>query len=122
MITHNFVKKWCEELINAWKGCDIPKIIEIFSETRTYFEDPFSVPGRNHDEIRTFWEEIDQQDIQTLTMTPIAIEQNRAIVRWYLDYLDVNTKEHYVMDGIYQVDFDENSKCINFVQWWVMKE
>ena len=55
MITHNFVKKWCEELINAWKGCDILKIIEIFSETRTYFEDPYSVPGTNHDEFRTFW-------------------------------------------------------------------
>ncbi len=122
MITYNFVKKWCEELIYAWKECNISKIVEIFSETRTYYEDPFSVPGRNYNEIKAFWVEINQQDIQSLTMKPIAIEQNRAIIRWYLDYLDIDTKERYVMDGIYQVDFNENNKCTNFVQWWVMKE
>lgn len=122
MITRDFVIKWCEELIEYWKKCNISKIIEIFSETVTYYEDPFSRPGKNHDEIREFWAEIDQQDIRTLTMEPVAIEFNRAIIRWYLDYLNINTNERYVMDGIYQVDFNEKNKCINFIQWWVMKE
>ena len=122
MITRDFIKRWCEELIIAWKECNIHKIVDIFSETETYFEDPFSNPGTNCKDIMAFWTEIDQQDIQSLKMEPVAIEKNRAIIRWYLDYFDVNTNEHYVMDGIYQVDFNENNRCMNFVQWWVMKE
>ena len=62
------------------------------------------------------------QKIKELKMTPLAIDGNTAIIRWYLDYIDTRTGEEIIMDGIYQVEFNEFGKCTMFIQWWVMKE
>ena len=35
---------------------------------------------------------------------------------------DVTDGKLAIMDGVYQVDFDECRRCVSFTQWWVIKE
>ena len=122
MITRKFATKWCNDLKFAWKKCDFQKIMNIFSDTSEYYEDPFAPPGKSADDILAFWEEIKYQRISKLELKPIAIDGNRLIVRWFLDYTDVRDDSLAIMDGVYQVDFDECRRCVSFTQWWVIKE
>lgn len=122
MITREFATKWCNDLKFAWKKCDFQKIMNIFGDTSEYYEDPFATPGKSADDILAFWEEIKYQRISKLELKPIAIDGNRLIVRWFLDYTDVRDDSLAIMDGIYQVDFDECGRCVSFTQWWVIKE
>lgn len=116
------VAKWCDEMIEAWKQVNFAKILEIFSQVECYYEDPFSEPGCSPEEIKSFWEEIQFQNIHKLEMTPIAIEGDTVIIRWFLDYTDSRTAGTSVMDGIYYIEFNPAKKCRKFIQWWVMKE
>ena len=122
MVTREFATKWCNDLKFAWEKCDFQKITNIFSDTSEYYEDPFAIPGKSADDILAFWEEIKYQRISKLELKPIAIDGNRLIVRWFLDYTDVRDDSSAIMDGVYQVDFDECGRCVSFTQWWVIKE
>ena len=122
MIDREFATKWCNDLKCAWERCDFQKICDIFGDTSEYYEDPFATPGRSADDILSFWEEIKYQRVSKLKLKPIAIDENRLIVRWFLDYTDVRDDSSVIMDGIYQVDFNEFKRCIRFTQWWVIKE
>lgn len=122
MITREFATKWCNDLKCAWEKCDFQKITNIFSDTSEYYEDPFATYGESADDILAFWEEIKYQRISKLKLNPIAIDGNRLIVRWFLDYTDIRDDSSMIMDGIYQVDFNECERCVSFTQWWVMKE
>lgn len=122
MITREFATKWCNDLKCAWGKCDFQKITNIFSNTLKYYEDPFAIPGESADDILAFWEEIKYQRISKLELKPIAIDGDRLIVRWFLEYTDVRDDSPVIMDGVYQVDFDECGRCVSFTQWWVMKE
>ena len=122
MLTREFATKWCNDLKCAWEKCDFSQITNIFSDISEYYEDPFATPGKSTDDILAFWEEIKYQRISKLELKPIAIDGNRLIVRWFLDYTDVRNASSAIMDGIYQVDFDECGRCVSFTQWWVIKE
>lgn len=121
-MTQNDALVWCNALSDSWKNVDFNRILEIFSETKCYYEDPFSEPGSTPEDIQGFWDEIQYQKINKLNIVPIAIDGHILIARWFLDYVDIRTNETYVMDGIYQVEFNAAKKCIKFIQWWVMKE
>lgn len=121
-MTREAVRNWCDLLSKSWLNTDFQQILSIFSDVEYYYEDPFSAPGSSAADIKSYWEEIVFQKIKELKMTPLAIDGNTAIIRWYLDYIDTRTGEEIIMDGIYQVEFNEFGKCTMFIQWWVMKE
>ncbi|MDR2971980.1 MAG: hypothetical protein LBU83_08640 [Bacteroidales bacterium] len=116
------VSIWCNELKSAWIAKDFGKIMQIFSETTAYFEDPFSNPGTTVDEIKSYWDEIIYQEINELLIEPIMIKDTYATLHWYLSYKDIRDSSLYVMDGIYLVEFNALFECITFKQWWVIKE
>jgi len=121
-MTNNEAVKWCQKLAEGWKNVDFNVILDIFSDIECYYEDPFTQPGTTDKDIKGFWEDIAYQDIRELSIYPIAIDGNIVIARWYLDYIDKRTNENFIMDGIYQMIFNSCKKCVNFTQWWVMKE
>lgn len=114
--------EWCQKLTEGWKNIDFDLILNIFSDIEMYYEDPFTQPGTTKEDVKGFWEDIIYQDIKQLSIYPIAIEGNIVVARWYLDYIDTRTKENFIMDGIYQMEFNACKKCVKFIQWWVMKE
>jgi hypothetical protein len=113
---------WCKKLETAWINKNIHEIMAIFSSVKTYYEDPFSPPGVTSDDISSYWEEISYQEITELKITPLAVDGLRTVLHWYLDFQDTRDNSRYTMDGVYLVDFDEDTNCINFCQWWVVKE
>lgn len=116
------IAKWCTDLKSAWISNDIKNIMSIFSQTTTYYEDPFAPPGTNITEIRSFWEEIAFQDIISLVIEPIMSNGHYSTIHWYLEYKDTRDNSKYIMDGIYVVEFNAEHHCVSFRQWWVIKE
>lgn len=113
---------WCNKLNAGWRNVDFDQILEIFADVEYYYEDPFCQPVSTPEGIRELWEDIAYQEIKELSIYPIAVDGNTVIARWFLNYVDKRTKEIFVMDGIYQMEFNSHGKCVKFIQWWVMKE
>ena len=114
--------EWCNKLVDAWKQYNFDQILDIFSDVEYYYEDPFCPPATTQQGVKELWEDIVYQEIKELSIYPIAVDGNIVIVRWYLDYMDRRTEEHFIRDGIYHVEFNARKKCVKFIQWWVMKE
>jgi len=112
---------WCNELKEAWIAKNYNEVKKIFSATKYYFEDPFSAPGTTIEEIRSYWDEIEFQDINELVIQPLVIENMRSVLHWYLSYRDTRDATEHEMDGTYYVEFNENAECLLFKQWWVNK-
>jgi len=114
---------WLKKLKNAWINKDIDAILSIFSQTKRYFEDPFCPPGTNTDDIKSFWEEIKNQNIIKLDLIPLAIDGNKVIINWCFKFSDIANMQNVIeLDGIYFIIFNENFECVEFKQWWVSKE
>ena len=113
---------WLDKLKNAWIEKDIDTVLSIFSQTKKYFEDPFSPPGINANDIKSFWGEIKSQNIIRLEFIPLAIDGNKVIINWYLKCSDAADLQNVIeLDGIYFILFNEKFECIEFKQWWVSK-
>ena len=54
---------------------------------------------------------IKNQDIKNIEFKILAIDNNVAIVEWLFE-TDVTT-----FDGIYEIKFNDNMKCIYFKSW-----
>jgi len=119
---NKYIKTWCIELRNAWIAKDFEAITALFSQTTSYFEDPFTAPGTTLTEIIHFWDEIAFQDIQSLIIEPLLSNGLTAAIHWYLEYNDTRDSSKFVMDGVYIVEFNSDHKCVSFKQWWVIKE
>lgn len=115
------VTKWIADIENAWKTKDFESISKIFSDTKEYWESPFLQPVSGENEIYKCWAEIVYQEKITLDIDILAIEKENAILHWFLEYTDARDAQVYVMDGIYQLKFNKNGKCIFFKQWWVIE-
>ena len=116
------VTNWCNQLREAWVTRDFRKVEKIFSKTTLYFEDPFTAPGTSSEEIRSYWEEIEFQEINELVIEPLVVADSRAALHWYLDYKDARDSSEFIMDGVYLVVFNDFAECISFRQWWVIKD
>ena len=49
------VAEWLDELKVAWEGKDPDRVLQLFKDTKRYYERPFH-PGTSQEEYRTYWE------------------------------------------------------------------
>jgi hypothetical protein len=115
MINREFVKKWCESFKKYWYEKDIKKVCELFSKTEYYQETPFMKPFDNLNEIENEWQYIKNERIEEIKINILAIEDNVAIVNWYLK------QNNDVYDGIYEIKFNDSKECIYFKSWEMQK-
>ena len=62
-------------------------------------------------EIEKEWLSIKNINIQELTLKVLSINNNIAIINWYL------LQDNKEYDGIYEIKFNEKLECIYFKSW-----
>ncbi len=108
--------KWVEDLKTNWINKDINKIMDMFDVSVKYFETPFQeVIGLEN--IRKMWHDIDSQDIKELTCDVLGIKDNTVIASYILILANGD-----IIDMVYQIELNENNKCVYFKQWYMHKK
>ena len=110
-----FVNDWLDKLKQYWFSKDINKAVSLFNKTTFYQETPFMKPYTNIKEINEEWQHIKNENIQSIDIILLAIDNYTVIAEWLLKQND----EEY--DGIYEIKFNENLECIYFKSWEMIK-
>lgn len=110
-----FVNDWLDKLKQYWFSKDINKAVSLFDKTTFYQETPFMKPYTNIKEINEEWQHIKNENIQSIEIKLLAIDNYTVIAEWLLKQND----EEY--DGIYEIRFNENLECIYFKSWEMIK-
>ena len=110
-----FVNNWLDKLKQYWFSKDINKAVSLFDKTTFYQETPFMKPYTNIKEINEEWQHIKNENIQSIEIKLLAIDNYTVIAEWLLKQND----EEY--DGIYEIKFNENLECTYFKSWEMIK-
>ena len=110
-----FVNDWLDKLKQYLFSKDINKAVSLFNKTTFYQETPFMKPYTNIKEINEEWQHIKNENIQSIEIKLLAIDNYTVIAEWLLKQND----EEY--DGIYEIKFNENLECIYFKSWEMIK-
>ena len=106
---------WLYNLKEYWFNKDIEKAVSLFEKTIFYQETPFMQPYTTVEEIRQEWQHVLVEDIHKIEIKLLAIDNNVVIANWHLE----QNKE--VLDGIYEIKFNDNLECIYFKSWEMIK-
>lgn len=112
----NFVENWLNKLKEYWFNKDIESAVSLFDKTTFYQETPFMKPYTTIEEINVEWQHIKNENIQHIEIKPLAIDGYTVIAQWILKQNNQN------FDGIYEIKFNENLKCIYFKSWEMQDE
>lgn len=107
----NNLEKWCNDLLSFWKNKEVEKIIDLFDENVEYYETP-NMLVENIGAIKTMWEEIYVQDTSNIELKILCQNNNKIIANYIL-----HDKVSY--DMIYEIELNENNKCVYFKQWYM---
>lgn len=110
-----FVEQWLNKLKKYWLNKDIDSAVSLFNKTTYYQETPFMEPYTAIEEIEEEWQHVKDENIQNIEFNILAIDNNTLIVEWILKQND----DDY--DGIYEIKFDNELKCIYFKSWEMKK-
>lgn len=103
--------KWLESLRKFWIDKDIDNIIELFDEKVDYWESPFE----NITNIKSVWNDINEQQIIDLKYRILGEKQNIIIANFLLQI------PGNIIDMIYEIQLNDDNKCIYFKQWYMQK-
>ncbi len=107
----DFVNSWLNKLKEFWFNKDIENAVSLFKNTKFYQETPFMKPYTTLEEIRKEWQHIKDEDIKSIEINALAIDNYTVIAEWHLLQNNIN------YDGIYEIKFNANLECIYFKSW-----
>ncbi len=112
-------KSWLDAYGRAWETRDPQAAAEIFTENATYQEVPFDEPIRGREAIGKYWSgNVQEQDEVRFGYEILATTQDKGIARWWTSLLDLPSKAHVKLDGIFVVSLDAENRCTEFQEWW----
>ena len=115
-MNREFAEEWLNKLKKYWFDKDIEKAVSLFAKTTFYQETPFMRPYTIIEEINEEWQHIKNENIQTIEIKVLAIENEVIIAEWYLKQNDQE------FDGIYEIKFNDKLECVYFKSWEMKKE
>lgn len=101
---------WCQKLQKFWQQKEIDKIIELFSKDVIYYEEPNN--KITYKELINVWSEIKNQNTNNLEFKILLEDNNKCIANFILN-------ENTTIDMIYEIELNEENKCIYFKQWYM---
>lgn len=110
-MTKEFAEKWLNNLKEYWLNKDITKAVSLFKKTTYYQETPFMKPYTKVEEINAEWQHIKEENIQSIEIKILAIDNYIVIANWILNQ---NNQKY---DGIYEIKFNKDLECIYFKSW-----
>ena len=111
----NFVENWLAKLKVYWFNKDIESAVSLFTKTTFYQETPFMKPYTTIEEINQEWQHVKNENIEKIEIKLLAIDGYTVIAEWILKQNDEE------FDGIYEIKFNANLKCVYFKSWEMIK-
>lgn len=115
------VTAWLERLKAAWEARDPEGAVSMFSHTQRYYERPFK-PGTTQEEFRTYWQDIVGLEDVRFDYEIVAVDGNTACVHWKNWFRSAGESQQMELDGVFVLVFDDSGNCLEFRQWWFMKQ
>ncbi|MBD3166948.1 hypothetical protein GF324_10140 [bacterium] len=112
-------ERWLARYKSAWEERDPQAATALFAHDARYYETPFSEPFTGHDGIRRYWEEVPhyQRNIR-FDYTILAVEGIFGYSHWSATFERIQSGEAVRLDGILQVEMNEDGLCTDFREWW----
>ena len=114
-MTPDDVQRWLDAYVAAWHSYDRQAIEELFSDDADYRYHPWDQPIVGRAAIADSWlEEPDEPGSWEATYRPWLVEGNRAVTVGETRY---TSGDVYV--NIWQLAFDREGRCADFVEWFM---
>jgi hypothetical protein len=114
-------REWLDELKVAWEGKDPDRVLQLFKDTKRYYERPFH-PGTSQEEYRTYWEIIVSLYDVRFEYDIMAIEGEIACIHWQNWYRESPEGKLDHVGGVFIIIFNAAGPCEQFRQWWFMEK
>jgi len=118
-VTLEIFNSWMETYGKASRENDPQASAELFTVDARYYETPFEEPKIGRKAIRKYWE----TGAKTLkdkesTFEILSVKDNLGIACWQSTFTVIKSGERFALDCVFLVEFDDNSKCSVFREWW----
>ncbi len=116
------VESWLKGYAEAWETLDADKVAVLFTEDATYQEDPYKDPFQGREGIHEYWTTVtaDQQDVN-FTFEVLSVTGNTGIAHWHSEFIQSFTGSTIILDGIFLLEFSQESLCQSLKEWWHFK-
>jgi hypothetical protein len=109
------VQHWLDAYIAAWRTYDPEQIGDLFAEDAAYAFHPWDEPTRGRDGIVEAWLTTpDEPGSWEAAYQPFLVADNRAVATGETRYASGE-----VFLNIWQLTFDDDGRCCEFVEWYV---
>lgn len=116
------LKNWLGNFKDAWKQRNPEKAALLFSKDVIYYENPFSKPCNNWEEVLGLWEAVpqNQKDV-SFGYEIINITEKLGIVNWKVSRTKLPSNQKEFIDGIFLISLNTDGLCNFFKQWRAVK-
>lgn len=102
----------------VWINQNPDEIIYLVADSFEYFEDPREPPITSKEILVQQWQEIKNQKIVSIQITPLIISDHAGSAMYRFEYIDEDSK-HQISIGSYYVHVNDQGQATEFRQWWV---
>lgn len=122
-LTEALFETWMKEYKIAWETRDPEKAVSLFSEDAEYFINPFEPLKEGQKEIMLYWEDVPifQTNI-VFDYEVLFVKENKGYALCHGSFESVASGAKMIMEGMFEITFNEDKKCKLFRQWWHEKE
>lgn len=123
LLTEEHFKEWLEKYKVAWENESPEDAAELFTEDAKYFEIPFDEPSTGREKIVEYWNAVPegQTDIK-FGYEILKTYNNVGYCKWNASFVRKATGKKVLLDGIFEVTFNESGRGKIFREWWHRKE
>ena len=115
MLTREYVQRWLDAYMAAWRSYDADEIRALFSKDASYAYHPWDAPLQGADAVVASWlENRDEPGSWAASYAPALIDGNAATARGETRYTD---GQHF--SNLFELEFDDDGRCTRFTEWYL---
>lgn len=121
-MTKESFTSWLKSLKKVWEEKNPEGAIELCADEFLWHETSFNQPLTTKEQLLNEWKSIlDQENIQ-VSYDVLSVAENIGIAHWSAKFIRLTSKEKVELDGIFMVSLNEKGLCIEFRQWYNIRD
>ena len=104
---------WVAEYEQAWHAGDTGAVARLFTEDAVYLTTPYDPARVGHSSIEEFWT-VDEGREFTVEASPVAVQDDTAVVRLVVTYLQDEPQEY---TDLWVLQFADDGRVARYEEW-----
>jgi len=121
LMQNNYFKNWLDKLIDTWVSREPEVIIDICADKFEWYEYPFQKVITTKEDLLKEWQSVLSQKNIYVTYEIITVQDNIGLAHWSGSFTR-DTGKKVQMDGIWKFTLNNEGKCTEFRQWYMVKD